>query len=311
MKTATRLATLSLVILLTVTLAGCGGGNVTTAPMPDVIPLPNGFRPEGIAVQEDSIFVGSIPTGAVYRADITSGEGTVVVDAREGRAAIGLKVDNLSRIFVAGGPTGKAFVYDAVTGQDKAEYTLTKAKETFVNDVALVGDAAWFTDSRNPVLYRVEIPVDGSFGGQEAVSTLKLSGDFKFQPGVNNMNGIAWSGERLICVQSATGLLFSVDPETGVTAQIDLGGEKVENGDGLLLEGQTLFVVQNQLNQVAVIDLSDDLSTGTVRTRVPNPEFDVPTAIAAAGKSLYLPNARFGTEPTPETTYSVVRIDRP
>lgn len=322
MRAATRLATLFLVAALPLALAGCGRGEVvapkpevpkgsTAAPAPDVILLPVGFRPEGIAEQGGFIFVGSIPTGAVYRADIASGEGTVVVTARQGRAAIGLKIDDRSRIFVAGGPTGKAFVYDAVTGLDKAEYTLTTATQTFVNDVVLAGDDVWFTDSRNPVLYRVRVPTDGSFGGQDAVSTLRLSGDFKFQPGVNNMNGIAWSGERLICVQSSTGMLFSVDPETGVTKRIDLGAETVENGDGLLLDGRTLFVVQNRRNLVAVIDLAADLSSGKVRIRVPSPAFDVPTTVAGAGASLYLPNARFTTTPTPDTTYSVVRIDRP
>jgi len=325
MKTAIRLASLSFVVLLALTLVGCGGGEVATTPEPveapvaepappllDVISLPNGFRPEGIAGDGESIFVGSIPTGAVFRADIATGEGAVLVPAREGRAAIGLKVDDLSRIFVAGGPTGKGFVYDAITGEDMAEYTLTTAAETFVNDVVVTENAAWFTDSRNPVLYRVELATDGSLGGQDAVSELKLTGDFKFQADVNNMNGIAWTGERLICVQSATGLLFSVDPETGVTTQIDLAGENVERGDGLLLEDKTLFVVQNRLNQVAVIDMSEDFLSGKVRTRIPNPQFDVPTTIAAAGESLYLPNARFNVEaPSADTTYTVVRIDRP
>jgi hypothetical protein len=36
----------------------------------------------------------------------------------------------------------------------------------------------------------------------------------------------------------------------------------------------------------------------------------VPTTIARYGRGLYLPNARFDTPPTPDTEYSVVRIDR-
>ena len=45
---------------------------------PDTIPLPNGFQPEGIASGRGTTFyVGSIPTGAVYRGDLRSGEGAI------------------------------------------------------------------------------------------------------------------------------------------------------------------------------------------------------------------------------------------
>jgi hypothetical protein len=296
-------------ILSCLMFVACSGGNSATPP--DLISLPNAFQPEGIASRDNFIYVGSIPTGAVYRADITTGTGSVLVPAQAGRAAIGLKVDGRGRIFVAGGGTGKAFVYDAATGQDLASYTLTQAAPTFINDVVLTPDAAWFTDSRNPVLYRVPLPADGSIAGQETVSTLALSGDFQFAAGVNNLNGIAFTGQLIIAVQSNTGFLFTVNPATGVTRKIDLGAETVVNGDGLLLEGQTLFVVQNRLNQVAVIDLSPDFATGTVRTRITNPSFDVPTTLTAAGTSLYAVNARFGIQVTPDTPYTVVRFGRP
>jgi len=296
-------------ILTCLMLVACSGGN--SAAPPDLISLPNAFQPEGIASRENFIYVGSIPTGAVYRADITTGTGSVLVQAQAGRAAIGLKVDGRGRIIVAGGGTGKAFVYDAATGQDLASYTLTLANPTFINDVVLTPDAAWFTDSRNPVLYRVPLPPDGSVAGQETVSTLALSGDFQNVAGVNNLNGIAFTGQLLIAVQSNTGFLFTVNPATGVTRKIDLGAETVVNGDGLLLEGQTLFVVQNRLNQVAVIDLSPDFATGTVRTRITNPSFDVPTTLTAAGESLYAVNARFGIQVVPDTPYTVVRFSRP
>jgi hypothetical protein len=39
-----------------------------------------------------------------------------------------------------------------------------------------------------------------------------------------------------------------------------------------------------------------------------DPDFDVPTTIAAKGKRLYVINARFSTPPTPETTYDVVLV---
>jgi hypothetical protein len=85
----------------------------------------------------------------------------------------------------------------------------------------------------------------------------------------------------------------------------------VVNGDGIFLSGRTLFVVQNQNNQVASVRLDNDARHGTVLSRVTDPRFDVPTAVAPFGNRLYLVNARFDVAPTPDTTYTVVAIARP
>jgi sugar lactone lactonase YvrE len=50
----------------TVAAAVAGGAG---AAFPGRIDLPDGFQPEGIATSGDSFYVGSIPTGAVYRGD--------------------------------------------------------------------------------------------------------------------------------------------------------------------------------------------------------------------------------------------------
>ena len=299
-------------LLLPALLAACSDGGRGVSAVPDVISLPAGFRPEGIAISGGKLYVGSIPSGRIISADLATGAGAVLVPEKAGRSAIGLKVDGRGRIFVAGGQTGKAFVYDAASGADLAEYTLTQSTTTFVNDVILTSDSAWFTDSSNQVLYRVAIPADGSLGGQEAVSTLALSGDFQNQAGATNLNGIAFSGSKLIVVQTNTGFLFNVDPANGVTKKIDLGAETVINGDGILLEGQTLFVVQNRLNQIAVVDLATDLNSGTVRTsHLTSALFDVPTTMAASDGSFYLVNARFGITAPDTADYSVARITKP
>ena len=52
---------------------------------PEVISLPNGFQPEGIAIGDGTTFyVGSIPTGAIYRGDIRTGQGTVLIQGAPG-----------------------------------------------------------------------------------------------------------------------------------------------------------------------------------------------------------------------------------
>ena len=81
-------------------------------------------------------------------------------------------------------------------------------------------------------------------------------------------------------------------------------------GDGLVLIDRTLYVVQNRLNNIAVITLNDAGTKGQVVRGITSPDFDVPTTAAAFGKRLYLPNARFSTPPTPTTPYWVTAVTR-
>ena len=129
-----------------------------TTTFPEVIALPNGWLPEGIAVGKGSTFYsGSRADGAIYRGDLRTGEGSIFAPGVPGRVAVGLKVDQRGRyLFVAGGPTGQAYVFDADSGALVANYALT-APGTFVNDVIVTRDAAYFTDSARPVLYRLSL----------------------------------------------------------------------------------------------------------------------------------------------------------
>ena len=68
--------------------------------------------------------------------------------------------------------------------------------------------------------------------------------------------------------------------------------------------------MQNQLNTVAVVRLDPAGTSGELVDQLTSPEFQVPTTVARYADSLFLPNARFGTPPTPDTTYQVTRIDR-
>ena len=63
-------------------------------------------------------------------------------------------------------------------------------------------------------------------------------------------------------------------------------------------------MVQNRLNQVAVVKLNRRGTAGQLVDTLTSPEFDVPTTVAAYKGSLYLPNARFSTPPTRPPTYS-------
>jgi sugar lactone lactonase YvrE len=280
---------------------------------PDIIPLPNGFQPEGVVVGHGhDIYAGSLGTGAIYRADVRTGQGELAVPSQDNRVAVGLSFDERSNLlFVAGGPAGAGYVYDTETGDTVGVYQFTE-QDSFVNDVVVTRSAAYFTDSFRPFLYRVPLGPGGQLSAPSDITVIELEGDYAQVPDAFNANGIdaTANGETLIIVQSVTGKLFQVNPETGHASLIDLGGGAVPNGDGLLLEGKTLYVVQNQLNQIAVVDLNASLTAGDIVTLITDSDFDVPTTIAEFGNYLYAVNARFGTPATPDTTYDIVRVNK-
>jgi hypothetical protein len=111
----------------------------------------------------------------------------------------------------------------------------------------------------------------------------------------------------LIAVQSFARKLLLIDPSTGAATTIDLGGYDLANGDGLLLQESTLYVVQNRSNKVAVFTLSADLTTASFVGPITDPDFDVPTTIDRAGDRLYVVNARFGTATPEDQSYDVVK----
>jgi sugar lactone lactonase YvrE len=211
---------------------------------------------------------------------------------------------------VAGAATGTAYIYDAKTAALIRTYNLGAAP-TFINDVVVTHDSAYFTDSMRDVFYRIPIGPTGALGDAQ---TIKLAGDYSHAGGgAFNLNGIdaTRNGKVLVAVQSVTGKLYRIERESGVATVISLGSENVMNGDGILLTGRTLYVVQNQNNQVAVIVLARGLASGRVVTRLTDAHVSVPTTIDDFGRRLYVVNARFGI-PNPNTAaYQVVQLRKP
>jgi len=303
---------------------GHQGPSSADASYPDVIPLPTGFQPEGIAAGKGStVFVGGFISGAVYRADVRTGEGEILVPPAPGeRMAVGLAFDARSNlVFAAGGLTGAAFVYDAGTGEMVGAYPMGPPETTLLNDVVVTRQAAYFTDSFNPVLYRVPLGAAGKLPDPSEVQALPLTGDFQntldcdFLAPVN-ANGIdaTPNGKHLILVNLCLGTLYRVDAETGEARLIDLGGDALPFGDGILLDGFNLYVVQNVLNQIAVVRLNRTLDAGVVTGIITDPLFRVPATIAEVGDALYAVNARFDVAPPPgvwpDVEFEVVRVKK-
>ncbi|GES19468.1 hypothetical protein Aple_023640 [Acrocarpospora pleiomorpha] len=297
-----------LTVLVAAPAAAAQAVSASTPAFPTEVALPDGFQPEGIAIgSHAAAYFGSRATGAIYRADLRTGQGQII-NPGPGTPSLGLKIDGRGRLFVSGGTGGDARVIDSRSGQVLASYQLASGA-AFINDVALTRHAAYFTDSTNPVLYKLPFGRGGALPS-EAVK-IPLSGDLVYATGIN-ANGIAPApdGEALLVIQSNTGKLFRVDSKTGVATLVDVGTESLANGDGLLVEGRTLYVVQNRLNTVTVLNLDRHAKSGKVVRRLVDARFDVPTTIAPFRDRLYLPNARFTTTPTPTTPYSVIAIKR-
>ncbi|MEJ3749032.1 superoxide dismutase [Actinomycetes bacterium KLBMP 9797] len=275
---------------------------------PETIALPTGFFPEGIAIGDGPVaYISSLASGDVYKLNLATGAGRILTRG-PGTGAVGITVDSVGRLFVAGGRAGTARVINPTTGKTITTYQLG-AEGSLVNDLVRTPDAAWATDSFVPVLYKLPFGPRRTLPSQADVARIPLGGDLAFEAGFN-VNGIVRTpdGEALLVVQSNTGLLFRVDPSTGVATKVDLGGDDLTFGDGMLREGRTLYVVQNVANTVAVVRLNRTGSAGRITELRTDPRFDTPTTIARFGNRFYLPNARF-TLPSPQNAdFTVVSI---
>ncbi len=295
-------------LLLFVLLAAAVPNPVSAKAFPDVIPLPNGFQPEGIVIGHgNTAYAGSLANGDIFSVDLRSGAGSILI-LGPGTPAVGLSFDARNGyLYVAGGPNGDGRVYDTDSGALVMAYDFGGS---FVNDAIVTRDAVYFTDSFAPVLYKVVLGAAGT--PATSFMTLPLGGDFVFVPSGFNTNGIAAtpSGSALIIVHSSRGELYRVDTETGEATLIDLDGDNANNGDGLVLVGHTLYVVQNFINQIAEFQLNGNYSAATLQQVITDDDFDIPTTADNHGAWLYAVNARFSTPPGPDVSYDIVRVKR-
>ena len=274
-------------------------------PLPSRIDLPAGFQPEGITSFGKTLYVGSLVDGAIWRGSAKTGKGKVVIPGVAGQSAAGIHVDWRGRLWVAGATDHTIRVYNLRTGALLQTYTFPTAG--FLNDLVITRTGVYATDSLNAQLAFVPLSPWAKLPAPDQATTIALSGDMAIAAGFN-ANGIVAKGGKLITVQTNTGLLFSIDPKTGVTKTIDTGGYSLLNGDGLVLRGRSLYVVRNQDNLVAVLKLGKGLATATKVAELTSDDLDVPTTATFAAGRLWTVNARFSTPPTATTEYWITRL---
>jgi sugar lactone lactonase YvrE len=295
-------------------LAFAGGTVATAAPasadlLPKTIALPDGYQPEGIATNGATLYVGSLADGRIMRGNVLTGRLSPFVAGRTGDSTAGLEVHG-DLLFAAGAASGTLKAYDLRTGRKLAERRVAPAGASFINDVAVVGDTAYYTDSNKAQLYALPFGSKGhghgpNFGTVRVLPTPAITIGAGF-----NANGIETTpdGKALLVIQSNTGILWRVSPRTGAATAVDVGGADLTNGDGILRRGSTLFVVRNVNNAIVKVALNRGGTVGRVTGTITDPTLDVPATIAGFGPFLYAANARFTTPPTPTTTYHISRI---
>jgi sugar lactone lactonase YvrE len=306
--------TAALLLAGTAGVLGAAVAPAAAAPPDDVIVLPGATSAEGIARGEDATFyAGDLFRGDVFRGDLEKGTAELFIDAPDGRMAVGMAADRRhDLLFVAGGFTGQAYVYDLDTGATVATYQFASPAApdappaTVVNDVTVTRGGAWFTDSRRAALYFVPVTHRGEPGD---FRTLELHGPAADTSGEFNLNGIvaACSGDTLVVAHSTKNALYTVDPGTGDSAEIT--GVSLPGVDGIVLEGRDLWAVQNT-NQVTQVRLSHDLSSGRVEEVITDADFQTPSTAIRYDDHLAVVNAKFDTGlPPTADSYEVVLVD--
>jgi sugar lactone lactonase YvrE len=274
--------------------------------------------PEGVAYRSDTgdFYVGSTTDGTVFRGNVEGGskEAEVFLEPEsDGRTtAIGMEVDEEGRLYIAGGDTGRIFVYDTESADQIRRLDTPDAEATFLNDVAVTPDGdAYFTDSMRPVLFRVTSTGDGV---GDAEPWLNFEGTpAEYEEGFN-FNGIdaTEDGRYLVAVQSNTGELFRIDIESKQVVEINLGGETLTNGDGLLLDGRTVYVVRNEQALIVAVKLSGEYIRGKVGEPFTDPSFAFPTTIAKTDGRLLVVNSQFDKqEGEAELPFTVSSVEVP
>lgn len=249
-----------------------------------------GLHPEGIAFDSgsDALFVSGAGTGEILRIDRATGEVTPFVEATGAQfSVLGLEVAD-GQLWVAGAGTGEIRAYSLADGS--LTLTVTTGEGGLLNDlvVSSTGDV-YVTDSNRPVLYRLPA------GSTSAEEWLDFSGtDFEYAEGAN-ANGIVITEDdaSLIIAQLNTGQLWHVDVATQAVSEID-AGETFPGADGLVLDGNTLYVVQNGADQVSVVELSADFTSGTVSSVLTHDDFNMPATAVLVDGQLIVTNTQFG-----------------
>lgn len=269
------------------------------------LPGPQDF-PEGVAydAKRNLLFTGSAANGTIYQIDAASGQVSKFSDGGgEGRSsALGMKVDAEGRLWVAGGASGTIALLNPDGSPFKTLHT-PKTPLPFINDLVFLPDgSALVTDSSRPILFQVtpELQVKRWLDLKDT--------PIVYQPGTN-LNGIVVTpdGKGILTVQTNTGQLWHIDLASKAVTEVMTG---LMNGDGLVLNGQDLYVVRNKDQMVSKVTLGADFKTATLTLNEPLHGLRFPATAALVGGDLVVTQAQLDKlqKGAPETPFKLSRV---
>ena len=319
-----KLFLLSISIVLIVLAAPTQSTIAGDKPFPKIVETLAGSFPEGFAIGTGSTAYNSSPLGSIFKVDLRSGQGEVLVPVQNPDPAtacvlLGMRVDpRTNYLFAAGCFNGNAFVYDADTGALIMEYQLAPPFTGVVNDLTITKDAVYFTDSFRPVLYRLPLSENGGIPLNPGAATeIPLPAEFELDflggEACCGGNGIVATpdGKTLIVGHSNLSRLYRVDPATG-DVQVITEGLPIFP-DGLAIKGRTIYTLHplsflGLPDEIKVIELSADLLSGEIVGTITDPDLDGVASGAVFGSSLYVNKARYNTIPEPDTEYWLTKL---
>ncbi|GAA1580948.1 MULTISPECIES: SMP-30/gluconolactonase/LRE family protein [Kribbella] len=309
---------LSATLALSATLLGAGASTAFAA-RPNTYELPGdpgGSKFEGIGydARTGNYYVSETTGGEIHRGQVNSANAVEWLkgDGTDGRwTARGVNVDSQGRVYVAGGPNGidhpgapDLWVY----GRDgKLLAALrTGVPNSFLNDIVIGPDgAAYITNSNAPQIFRVS-----ERNGRWSVSTwADATGTVKTATGFN-LGGIVLSPDRkaLVVAQGNVGKLWRFDLRTAKATAVDTAGADLVNADGLVQQGNTLWVVRNFSKVLSTLRLSADGSSARLLSAKPtDPDRVLTTAKLAQGRLLVV-DSKFD-EATAVPPYQVITLN--
>jgi len=279
-------------------------------------PLPGDqFFPEGIAYNAKTgiFYTGSTISGDVVQVNVETGATSIfAVGAKQGRADCrGMKVDYKGRLWICGGEENKIHVLSEQGDLIKTWDVKAMYNSGFINDCVADEHYIYFTDSRVQKIYRADVSSAQPVNLEEWLTFTNQQ--IPFATGFNS-NGAALTpdGKYLIIVLSNSGKLYRINRLTKGIVEIQLN-TPVTAGDGLWLDGKTLYVSRNSTNKIFPVVLNDDYTSGTVGIGFgDNLLFN--TTIAKAGKYLLVLNSQLnkrGMTPGPVLPFTVSRVPIP
>lgn len=264
-------------------------------------PIPGDlFFPEGIAYDQKAavFYTGSTTSGDVIKVNIKTGATELFAGgAKQGRGfCTGMKLDYKDRLWVCGGDEGRIHLLNK-QGESVKNWDLrTQYSAGFINDCDLDKQYIYFTDSRVQKIYRANL---STTPGEIEEWLTFTNQEIPYAATGVNANGIVLTpdGKYIIIVISNVGKLYRIDRSSKAIMEIELN-TPVTSGDGLWLDGNTLYVSRNALNKIYPVMLSDNYTKGTVGDGFgENLLFN--TTIAKAGNYLLVVNGQLNRRPNP------------